>query len=806
MPENDTLQMFAELEARWHAFRRRFDRSEWAIRHLKPPVSEGTAEEPGLLLIQIDGLSREQLERAMEKGRMPFLRRLRERNHYGLTTFYPGLPTTTPAVQAEIFYGVKAGVPAFSFLDRATGEVGTMFDAERVKAFEKQFAAQGEGLLEGGSSWSNIYQGGAAAEESHFCIANLGFGRGGHLGARIIFSLMQFPALLRIFGLMLLELALGLWDFVAGLFQGQRVVLELGAVLSRMCVGIGMRELLRVGGKLDLARGLPVVHINFLGYDELSHRRGPASGFAHWSLAGIDGAICDLYRSALRSRRRDYQVWIFSDHGQERTRSFETEFPGGAKGVVERCLFPETPPDKHARHVPQPGLFRPFSRKLYEREKNLLAARAKEEPFAIAAMGPVGHLYFTDPMDEDARRTAARRLAVQAKIPAVLQLNTDGSVTWHDANGSLEVREAVADRLSHYPPALRAEIARDLPALCRNENAGDLVMLGYNGSGDCWTFAAERGSHAGLAPGEIAGFLLTPPATRLPPGEFVRPSGLRAAVQHLLHRSPLEPGTAIAPRQSRLRVMTYNVHSCLGTDGRVSPRRIARVISQQNPDIAALQELDHGKARSRSEDQANMIAELLGYHVVFCPTVIAGEERYGHAVLSRLPLETIKVAELPVNPKGMWPERRAALWTRVLLNETEINIVTTHFGLSASERVAQMEALLGPAWLGPLLETEPIILCGDFNCRPGGATYRRATAKLRDIAGGRGVNTFSSVRPFVRLDYIFANERFVAEDVRVVRTELSRISSDHLPLVADLLVEEVAALAQDRPLAAGAAR
>lgn len=747
-------------------------------------------EEPGLLLIQIDGLGRQSWENAMAKGKMPFLRRLRERDRYNLTTFYPGLPTTTPAVQAEIFYGVKTGVPAFSFLDRATGELGSMFDTERVRAFEKQFAAQGEGLLKGGSSWSNIYCGGAEEQESHFCIASLGFGRGDHPGARLMFAAMQLPAILRIIGLVALEIGIGLWDFVCGIFQGQRIVLELGAMLSRMCVGIGMRELLRVGGKLDLARGLPIVHVNFLGYDELSHRRGPDSGFALWSLAGIDGAIRDLHREALRSHRRDYQVWIFSDHGQERSRSFETECPGGTEDLVRKCLFPERELAKPVRS-PRPKQTRPISRRWQEREKQRHAFRRVEQPdFLLAAMGPVGHIYFTTPQTDESKRSAARRLVAQGKIPAVLHLNTDGSVTWHDAEGELNGTIAMADRLESYPPAMRSEIAKDLAALCASENAGDLVMLGCNGSGPSWTFAPERGSHAGLGPRETAGFLLTPPATRLPAEslEFVRPSGLRAAVLHVLGRQTMG-NRSEEPARSHLRIMTYNVHSCLGTDGRISPRRIARVIAQEDPDIVALQEVDHGKARSRSEDQATLIADLLGYHVVFCPTVIRGGERYGHALLSRLPIETMKVAELPVNAKGLWPERRAALWVRVLLHGREINVVTTHFGLSASERLAQMSALLGPEWVGPLLEKEPVILCGDFNCRPGGPTYRLATANLRDVAGPAGMNTFSSARPFARLDYIFASEHFTAGDVNVVRTELTRLGSDHLPLIADLSLE-----------------
>src|SRR5450432_2656910 len=110
--------MFAELESHAHRLRRRLSRSEWAIRHLGLTPSEGTSEQPGLLLIQIDGFARGQFERALAQGYMPFLKRLLKRNGYALHTFYPGLPTTTPAVQAELYYGVRAAVPAFSFFDR----------------------------------------------------------------------------------------------------------------------------------------------------------------------------------------------------------------------------------------------------------------------------------------------------------------------------------------------------------------------------------------------------------------------------------------------------------------------------------------------------------------------------------------------------------------------------------------------------------------------------------------------------------------------------------------------------------------
>src|ERR1043166_2732573 len=191
--------MFAKIESFVHRFRHRLSRSEWAIRHLGLTPSEGTSEESGLLLIQIDGFGRVQLERALAAGRMPFLRRLLKREGYELHTFYPGLPSTTPAVQAELYYGVRSAVPAFSFFDRALKKLGRMWDPEWAKAREAECAKQAEGLLKGGSSWSNIYTGGASQEASHFCAASIGLGdmwRTGKIRNIFVFILLNLPAAL----------------------------------------------------------------------------------------------------------------------------------------------------------------------------------------------------------------------------------------------------------------------------------------------------------------------------------------------------------------------------------------------------------------------------------------------------------------------------------------------------------------------------------------------------------------------------------------------------------------------------------
>ena len=67
---------------------------------------------PGFILLQIDGLSDTQFQRAISRRRLPFLRHLVANQEVVHKPFYSGLPSSTPAVQAELYYGVKTAVPA----------------------------------------------------------------------------------------------------------------------------------------------------------------------------------------------------------------------------------------------------------------------------------------------------------------------------------------------------------------------------------------------------------------------------------------------------------------------------------------------------------------------------------------------------------------------------------------------------------------------------------------------------------------------------------------------------------------------
>lgn len=789
--------MLARIEHFFRRLRRRFSRSEWAIALLGLPVSKGTSVERGLVLLQIDGLSRQQMERAMERGRLPFLRHLLKHQHYETKTFYPGLPATTPAVQAELFYGERCAVPAFSYFERATQRVFTMFTPDCAKEIEVDLQKHGDGLLKGGSSWSNIYSGGASEDETHFCAAGLAardMFRKRPLVRAVTFPLFHLPSVVRIIGLLALEFCIAFADLFRGVARGENVIEEFKLVAKRVFICVGLRELLMIGAKIDTARGLPIIHVNFLGYDEQSHRRGPSSMFAHWSLAGIDRAIKNIYRAAQRSARRDYQVWIFSDHGHEATQIFNQVQKPGLEETIRVALngaaHSNGRPSRSSASVRITGE-RMSARRTARLRDEMLAAYS-ERPFTVAAFGPVGHVYFRESLSLARKREVALRLVRTGGVPGVLLCHGAAKAEWIYADGIVSLPSQLPKDLPH-PPALKNELAHDLMALCEHRCAGDLILLGWGPSVTPVSFAEERGAHAGPGAEETQGFVLLPELTPVPNGnkEFLRPATLRATALHFLGRKRLHAPTTIArPALKELCVMTYNVHGCLGMDGRISPRRIASVINRYHPDLVALQELDLGRVRSQHHDQPKLIAEELGMHLAFCPTVVAGGEQFGHALLSRFSIKVIRTDILRSGKQSSRVQPRGALWVQLDVNGTRLNLMNTHFGLRRSERREQALDLLDRNWIGGIAEDEPLILCGDFNMFPRSEPYRALTRRLRDVQGEvmefTPLNTFSTLHPMVRIDHIFVSRHFKPSKVRVPRNHLTRVASDHLPLIVEL--------------------
>lgn len=793
--------MIGRIEVLLRRLRRWLSRSEWAVRLLRMPRGEGTAAARGLLILQIDGLSRTQLERAVSRGRMPFLQRLQQREGYRLHSLYSGLPSSTPAVQAELFYGVKGLVPAFSFRDGATGRVVRMYEADPVNAIEDRLQCLGRPLLADGAAYFDIFAGGAT--EKHFCPGSVGWGpllRGANPLALAFVVAANAFSVLRLATLLVLEFALATYDFLRGVIAGRDFLAELKFVPARIAISVLLRDLVRIGVEMDLARGLPVIHANFVGYDEQAHRRGPSSAFAHWSLKGIDDALARLWRAAKRSGRRDYDVWIYADHGQEGTLSYPETFGRTIEEAVA-TIFDELEAGAGATGEAARGIQSQRARLLGTGKGARLLpvyqapVPSEHAPPLVVAMGPIGFVYPPQPLTTRGRDEFVRRLIEQASVPMVLAADgPDEAIAW-TAAGEHRLPDAAAALFGADHPFLD-EVARDLIALCAHPDAGALVISGWRPDATPYSFPVESGAHAGPGREETRAFALLPADTPL--GErtrdYLRPLDLRLAAFNVLGgaRWPNRGHAGTAPggrprAAGIIRLMTYNVHSCIGMDGRSSPERIARLIARYEPDIVALQELDLGRARSGAMDQARQIAHLLEMEYHFHATLRVAEEEYGNAVLTHLPMRPVRAGPLPRLANC---EPRGALWVAVDAHGTEIQVLNTHLSLWPKERRLQARELAGETWLGHPDCRSPAVLIGDFNALPGSAAYRVLRTHLRDaqseVPGHRPQKTLFGRYPSARIDHVFVDHGAEVIAAEVPRTQLANVASDHLPLIVDL--------------------
>jgi endonuclease/exonuclease/phosphatase family metal-dependent hydrolase len=390
------------------------------------------------------------------------------------------------------------------------------------------------------------------------------------------------------------------------------------------------------------------------------------------------------------------------------------------------------------------------------------------------------------------REELAERLVRQAGIPLVLTVDREGQIgAWNEA-GRFRLPGQAAEVLGSDHPFL-AEAAGDLAALCGHPDAGDFLISGLRPGRECITFVTEVGSHGGPGLEETRAFALIPADAPVTAGDrgYLRPTDLREAALGVLGRAAAAAVRRRTSPRRTTRVLTYNVHGCVGRDGKLSPARIARVIDRADADVVALQELDVGRERSGGTDQAREIARLLDMNFHFHAAWQVKGGSYGNAVLSRRPLRLVRAGMLP-GPFGRFArETRGVLWVAVELDDgRELNVFNTHFGLARRERREQARTLLSSDWLGHPDCGEAAVLCGDLNCGPGSAAYGLLLSRLRDaqlaVKGRRPHRTWFSGYLVARPDHVLVGRQVRVVGTSVLTSRLTDVASDHLPLAVDL--------------------
>jgi endonuclease/exonuclease/phosphatase family metal-dependent hydrolase len=221
---------------------------------------------------------------------------------------------------------------------------------------------------------------------------------------------------------------------------------------------------------------------------------------------------------------------------------------------------------------------------------------------------------------------------------------------------------------------------------------------------------------------------------------------------------------------------SYNVHKCVGLDGRFDPARIAAVVGELDADVVALQEVDRRFGRRSGLLDAETLRRESGLHIVHVSDLPDGHGWHGNALLVRDSTVTrLRRLTLP------GAEPRGAIVTELALPAGRLRVVAAHFGLLRRCRMRQAAMILDTIAEG---ETMPTLLVGDLNeWRPG----RRSSLRPLDALFGppsASPPSFPAPMPLVSLDRIFGWPQGILHHVQVHRSPLARIASDHLPLKA----------------------
>jgi len=248
----------------------------------------------------------------------------------------------------------------------------------------------------------------------------------------------------------------------------------------------------------------------------------------------------------------------------------------------------------------------------------------------------------------------------------------------------------------------------------------------------------------------------------------------------------------------KLRVLSYNIHKCIGgVDRRYEPSRIIEVIRKLDADVVMLQEVDAGVKRSNGDRQAELLGNELGlrYHTWFPNVDIRGGGQYGNAILSRYPLIESSNIDLTLRFKKRRSVLHGVLRVRHDDVDRTVHVFNMHLGLARYERKRQLEMFLNSQPFSHLHHETPIVVGGDLN-----DVYGRL-GQLLAPSGFRGIDrrplTFPAWGPLRALDAIFV--RGAMDFVKLSRcdSELARRASDHRPIVADVRLHPHHAHAHD---------
>ena len=287
------------------------------VRELAARRAERTqTTSPGVVIVQIDGLSFPVLAHQIRAGRVPHIARWVRSGRMALNEWEVLLPSQTSASQAGILHGNNDGIPAFRWWDKRTGRLLVSNHPEDATEIQRRIS-NGEGLLSNdGASVGNLMSGDAV--RSYITMATLkdpgqGLGQSRAYSWFFVSPYGYMHTMARFVAEMLKELIQARRQQRAGVEPSMHRGMPYP--IARAATNVVLRDLCSALVMEEMSRGTPVIYVDFTDYDEIAHHSGPERGEALDALDGVDRAIARLEKAAAECPR-PYEFIVVSDHGQ----------------------------------------------------------------------------------------------------------------------------------------------------------------------------------------------------------------------------------------------------------------------------------------------------------------------------------------------------------------------------------------------------------------------------------------------------------------------------------------------------------
>jgi hypothetical protein len=509
-------------------------------------------EDRGFIVVQIDALAHADLERALERGFAPNLKRLIERNNWELRRYPAGLPSATPAAQAAIFFGTKDNIPAFRFYEKEERRVILGSKPADVQHIRDRLPE--DGILRNGAGYVNIYDGGAdravftlAAKQKQAFLEKMGGGR------LFMLALLHPFRMLRMAFASMWEYLLEEWNRLVSQIKGTYTYYWWYLPFLHIGSNVVLRELQTLAVLLDIYVGVPAIYTTYNSYDEFAHHFGPRSHVALASVRALDRRIGEILKMLRRVPGRPYDLYILSDHGQTPSIPYRIEYgetlgdtviAAAKHGVMVMAGIGDYAPEpqdvvdflvqeleevsgKSSYPARSAGLrFGRWLRSQYS-PFPLVAENVKStgEGLVITYSSSLAHLYWTEPerplafdeiRDDPDRRALYYFLVAHSGIGVVITRMLDGAHVETMRGRALITPAGETEVLSGDDPlrdyaATTAE-RRAIAQLVQWSNSGDLILFGaYDPQRDvCICFDDQVGAHGAMGGDQFWPFLLTP--------------------------------------------------------------------------------------------------------------------------------------------------------------------------------------------------------------------------------------------------------------------------------------------------------